>query len=313
MKENGLINVCKPEGWTSQDVCAKLRKRFGTRRVGHIGTLDPMATGVLPVAFGKATRIIEYFDADLKIYRAELKLGVVTDTFDITGNVLEESDFSDVSAKKIMKALKTFKGEIMQTPPIYSALKVDGKRLYEYAREGKEVEIKQRPVNIIGISDVIYDLEAGKVEFTVACSKGTYIRAICHDIGQMLGCGACMTSLIRISSGHFNLMDSFELDRILSMDDEELAGIIIDMDEPLENIGSARLLIDESKFLHGMMISHSEIYIDRMPELPENVRGAEALKDVFKVYSKEGKFLGTSKLDRETGVHKPEKVIASAE
>lgn len=311
MIPNGIINVDKPAGWTSQDVCAKLRKRLGTRRVGHTGTLDPMAVGVLPVAFGKATRIIEYYDADVKVYRTELQLGVTTDTLDATGTVLEERDRSGLHELDVLAAVAKFQGDITQIPPKYSALKVNGKRLYEYAREGKDVEIKPRRIHVLGISDVDVNMETGIVGFTVACSKGTYIRTICDDIGRELGCGAHMTELIRIKSGVFSLFDSLELDDILSMDDAELEKHIYSMDSTLEHLGSARLTTGSERFLNGMMIGPGEVMIDGAPSAPSWSDAAERLNGIYRIYSTDGEFLGTSRIDKRTGAHKPDKVIAA--
>ena len=199
MFENGILNINKPEGWTSQDVVAKLRGRLHIRRVGHTGTLDPMATGVLPVCFGKATRIIEYYDDDFKTYEAEMKLGMVTDTLDITGTVLETKPV-DVSEEDVIQAICSFRGWITQIPPKYSALKVNGKPLYKYAREGVEVEIKSRKIYVADIQPMEVNLRENRILFRVTCSKGTYIRTICDDIGKKLGCGGTMTDLQRTQS-----------------------------------------------------------------------------------------------------------------
>ena len=184
MFENGILNINKPEGWTSQDVVAKLRGRLHIRRVGHTGTLDPMATGVLPVCFGKATRIIEYYDDDFKTYEAEMKLGMVTDTLDITGTVLETKPV-DVSEEDVIQTIDSFRGWIIQIPPKYSALKVNGKKLYELAREGREVERKPRDIEIFSLD--ILEMQLPRVRFRVHCSKGTYIRTLCQDIGEEAG------------------------------------------------------------------------------------------------------------------------------
>ena len=240
MFENGILNINKPEGWTSQDVVAKLRGRLHIRRVGHTGTLDPMATGVLPVCFGKATRIIEYYDDDFKTYEAEMKLGMVTDTLDSTGTVLETKPV-DVSEEDVIQAIDSFRGWITQIPPKYSALKVNGKPLYKYAREGAEVEIKSRKIYVEDIQLVEVNLRENRILFRVTCSKGTYIRTICDDIGKKLGCGGTMTALQRTQSGCFRVEDARTLPEILEMTDEELERCVIPMDKTLVHLGRIEL------------------------------------------------------------------------
>ena len=202
---DGIINVNKPEGWTSQDICTKLRHRLHIKKIGHTGTLDPMATGVLPVCIGKATRIIEYYDDDRKTYHACMKLGYTSDTLDIWGNTERSGDFSDVTEDMIMSAFAAYTGIIEQIPPKYSALRINGKRAYDLAREGQDFEIKSRRIMIYANTVTGIDLAAGEVEFDVTCSKGTYIRTICDDIGRTLGCGAVMSSLERTASGYFRI------------------------------------------------------------------------------------------------------------
>ena len=199
---DGIVIVDKPQDWTSQDVVSKLRGVFQTRRIGHGGTLDPMATGVLPVFVGRATRGVEFFEHAEKTYEAVLRLGLHTDTEDITGEVLEEKEVN-VSEADFMKVLEDFRGEIQQIPPMYSAIKVNGQKLCDLARKGKEVERKPRTITI-------HRLEC--LEFTgltarllVHCSKGTYIRTLCKDIGAALGCGGCMESLRRVTAGEYTI------------------------------------------------------------------------------------------------------------
>ncbi len=208
---NGIIVIDKPAGWTSMDVCAKLRGMFHEKRVGHGGTLDPMATGVLPVFLGRATRAVEFAADSDKEYIAGLKLGVVTDTQDTTGEVLEERPV-DVTRDQLLAALARFTGDIQQLPPMYSAIKIGGKKLYELARKGKEVERKPRPVTIHAL-DVLDEAPPEGADWLVrvACSKGTYVRTLCHDIGQALGCGACMASLRRVKAAGFTLKNAVTL------------------------------------------------------------------------------------------------------
>lgn len=308
MFENGILNINKPEGWTSQDVVAKLRGRLHIRRVGHTGTLDPMATGVLPVCFGKATRIIEYYDDDFKTYEAEMKLGMVTDTLDITGTVLETKPV-DVSEEDVIQAIDSFRGWITQIPPKYSALKVNGKPLYKYAREGVEVEIKSRKIYVEDIQLVEVNLGENRILFRVTCSKGTYIRTICDDIGKKLGCGGTMTALQRTQSGCFRVEDARTLPEILEMTDEELERCVIPMDETLVHLGRIELKSMESVpfYYNGREIDTGYVNVLASPAVPEAMQEESRLGDKYRVYDPEGKFLGISSL-RENTLY-PEKVI----
>lgn len=308
MFENGTLNINKPEGWTSQDVVAKLRGRLHIRRVGHTGTLDPMATGVLPVCFGKATRIIEYYDDDFKTYEAEMKLGMVTDTLDITGTVLETKPV-DVSEDDVIQTIDSFRGWITQIPPKYSALKVNGKPLYKYAREGVEVEIKSRKIYVEDIQPVEVNLGENRILFRVTCSKGTYIRTICDDIGKKLGCGGTMTSLQRTQSGCFRVEDARTLPEILEMTDEELERCVIPMDETLVHLGRIELKSMESVpfYYNGREIDTGYVNVLASPAVPEAMQKESRLGDKYRVYDPEGKFLGISSL-RENTLY-PEKVI----
>ena len=211
---NGILIIDKPAGWTSMDVCAKLRGMFHEKRVGHAGTLDPMATGVLPVFLGRATRAVEFAADSDKEYIAGLKLGVITNTQDTTGEILEERPV-EVGKEQLCQVLERFTGDIEQIPPMYSAIKVGGKKLYELARKGKEVERKPRPVTIHAL-EVLDDAppEGSDYLLRVACSKGTYVRTLCHDIGQALGCGGCMSSLRRVKAAGFTLSDSVTLQAV---------------------------------------------------------------------------------------------------
>ena len=308
MFENGILNINKPEGWTSQDVVAKLRGRLHIRRVGHTGTLDPMATGVLPVCFGKATRIIEYYDDDFKTYEAEMKLGMVTDTLDSTGTVLETKPV-DVSEEDVIQTIDSFRGWITQIPPKYSALKVNGKPLYKYAREGAEVEIKSRKIYVEDIQLVEVNLRENRILFRVTCSKGTYIRTICDDIGKKLGCGGTMTALQRTQSGCFRVEDARTLPEILEMTDEELDRCVIPMDETLVHLGRIELKSMESVpfYYNGREIDTGYVNVLASPAVPEALQEGSRLGDKYRVYDPEGKFLGISSL-RENTLY-PEKVI----
>ncbi len=226
----GILVIDKPAGWTSMDVCAKLRGMFHEKRVGHAGTLDPMATGVLPVFLGRATRAVEFAADSDKEYITGLKLGVTTNTQDITGEIVEERP-ADVSREQLWAVLERFTGDVEQVPPMYSAIKIGGKKLYELARKGKEVERKPRPVTIRALG-VLKGPERG-TDFTlrVACSKGTYVRTLCHDIGQALGCGGCMSSLQRVKAAGFTLEDSVSLEAVQeAVDRGEGEGLLLPVD-----------------------------------------------------------------------------------
>lgn len=205
---DGLINIYKEKGFTSHDVVAKMRGILRMKKIGHTGTLDPDATGVLPVCVGKGTRLCSLLENHDKTYRAVLLLGMETDTQDVTGQILAEKPVC-VTEEQVLEALPAFRGKIMQIPPMYSALKVNGKKLYEYAREGKVIEREARPVEIYELT--VEKIELPRITMTVSCSKGTYIRTLCHDIGQALGCGGCMESLVRTRVGDFHLEQAITL------------------------------------------------------------------------------------------------------
>lgn len=209
---NGILIIDKPQDWTSHDVVARCRRLLHERRMGHAGTLDPMATGVLPVFVGRATRAVEFASEAEKEYVAGLRLGVITNTQDITGTILEERPV-DVGREALLEALEAFRGEILQVPPMYSALKVKGQKLYELARKGVEVERKPRPVTIHSLT--LEEQEGpGDYVLRVRCSKGTYVRTLCHDIGARLGCGGTMYSLRRTMACGFSLADAVSLEAV---------------------------------------------------------------------------------------------------
>ena len=211
---NGILLVDKPRDWTSFDVAAKLKGLCRTRRIGHSGTLDPMATGLLVMFLGRATRAVPFAEEHDKRYLASLRPGLVTDTQDVTGNVLEENDCA-VTAGELEEALRAFRGEIEQIPPMYSAIRVGGRRLYDIARRGGEVERKPRPVTIRSLELLGQD-ENGDFLLDVRCSKGTYVRTLCHDIGQSLGCGACLSALRRTEVGAFRVEDAHTMDELIA-------------------------------------------------------------------------------------------------
>ena len=213
---DGIVIVDKPAGWTSQDVVSKLRGVFKTRRIGHGGTLDPMATGVLPVFVGRATRAVEFFEHAQKTYEATLRLGVSTDTEDITGTVLEQRPVA-VTKEAFLQALEQFRGEIFQIPPMYSAIKINGQKLCDLARRGREVERKPRPVTIYALDCLSF--EGATAKLRIHCSKGTYIRTLCKDIGDALGCGGCMESLRRVAAGTYDLSGAVTMEALVNAED----------------------------------------------------------------------------------------------
>ena len=214
---NGILLVDKEQDWTSNDVVAKLKGVLHERRIGHSGTLDPMATGLLVVFVGRATRAVEFAESHAKRYLAGLRLGISTDTQDITGRVLKSAKAS-VSREELLTVLEEFKGEICQIPPMYSAIKLNGQKLYDIARRGGEVERKPRTVTISALE--LLGQEEGDWQLDIRCSKGTYIRTLCHDIGERLDCGGCMSSLRRVQAGDFRVENAHTIARIQQAADE---------------------------------------------------------------------------------------------
>ena len=243
MITDGVININKPAGWTSQDVCTKVKHVLHVKKAGHTGTLDPMATGVLPVCIGKATRIIEYYGNDRKSYHAVMKLGIETDTLDMTGDTVGTGSYAKVTEKAVREAFKAYTGIVEQVPPKYSALMIDGKRAYDLARAGADFEIKPRKVTIYSNKVTDIDLEKGEIGFDVECSKGTYIRTICGDIGKALGCGAAMKSLTRTGTGYFRIEDSCSIEDVIEAaeDENKLGKLIIPAEKTLISLGKAIL------------------------------------------------------------------------
>lgn len=294
-KTNGIIVINKPQDWTSHDCVAVMRRATGIKRIGHTGTLDPMATGVLPICIGTATRIMEYMDLDWKTYRATLKLGIETDTEDIWGEVTSEKSTEKISKEQIVQVVNSFIGEIEQIPPKYSALKVNGKKLYEYARAGQEVKIKSRKITVKEI--IINEIFGDSVDFTITCSKGTYIRTICSDIGKKLGCGATMSSLVRAASGIFKLEDAIEIEDIKKMPKEEILDRLIDTDVPLVHFGKINLDAKKAKdFVNGKKIREKEI----------DIVGESNYQNMYNIYYS-NEFLGVAKIEK--GVLKAHKVF----
>ncbi len=281
----GIIPVNKPDGWTSFDVVAKLRGILKIKRLGHAGTLDPMATGVLPVFVGKATKACDIIPEEFKAYKAGFKLGICTDTLDITGKILSESDTA-VSRKQLEEAVKGFTGDIMQIPPMYSAVKVDGKKLYELARQGKTVERKPRSVRVESIEILDYSEEDRSGELLVKCSKGTYVRTLIEDIGNRLEAGGAMTSLVRTASGGFTLEECFTVEEIAKAVSEERLRELL---KPIESIFSCYKSIRLDK-------KHSALYRNGV-KLRCGQCSIERNDGIYRVYGSVGEFIGLAVAD----------------
>ena len=272
---DGIVIVDKPQGWTSQDVTARLRRVFGTRRIGHGGTLDPMATGVLPVFVGRATRAVEFFEHAEKTYETVLRLGITTDTEDMTGTVLTEENVS-FTEEQLQETLAAFRGEILQVPPMYSALKVNGQKLCDLARKGKTVERQPRPITIHELS--LVERGENTLRLRVRCSKGTYIRTLCKDIGEKLGCGGCMESLRRVAAGEYTIDEAVPLQTLL--DTEEPEKYLRGVDTMFRNYPAVTLTANqETRCRNG------------------NAFSVSLAPGAYRAYSQGGEFLMLAKVD----------------
>ena len=259
MPNSGILILNKPRGFTSHDAVAKIRKLYSTKQVGHTGTLDPMAEGVLCVLVGRAVKASEYAAEHGKSYKAVLKLGIVTDTGDVTGNILRRCTALP-DAGTVIAAADSFCGDIMQIPPMYSALKVGGEKLCDLARRGVTVERQARKISVCKIACTPSDPENGEYILDVSCSKGTYIRTLCEDIGEKLGCGATMSSLVRTGSGGFSLSDAHTLEELEAMTPEERYGILRDTEELFSGCPVVRL----SEFFARLALCGNEIYLKKI-------------------------------------------------
>ncbi len=301
--------VWKPEGWTSHDVVAKVRRILKMKRIGHAGTLDPMVTGVLPLCLGRATRVVEYVQERPKAYEAVLQLGIATDTEDLTGTIVNQQLKVNVSLSEVREALQRFAGEIDQVPPMYSAVKVDGKRLYELAREGKTVERKSRKVTIhqIELMDAQLDLDQPTITFSVLCSKGTYIRTLCVDIGEALGVPAAMAKLTRTMSGGITKESCLTLEQIEQLQQAgELEKHLIAADQAIAHMEMAVVPAAVGKLaLLGQKISLAYAGMEA---------GSAASGQLVRLYSEEEQsFLGIFEIDSAAAVFKPVKVFSALE
>jgi len=304
MSLKGIINIDKPQNYTSFDCVAILRRAAGTKKVGHTGTLDPMATGVLACCIGPATRILEYLEEDIKEYCGTLKLGIETDTCDIWGSVTALQDVQiaadgstdsacgmSVTEQAVRDAFAAFEGNIEQIPPQYAAIKVDGRKLYEYAREGRHVEVPARPVTIHELE--ILDIREDEVDFRVVCSKGTYVRSLCRDIGAKLGTCGTMSALRRTRTGMCTIADSLPIEAVKEMDAAELEKYIVPMEKALA--GYPRVDLDRQRgmdFLNGKTLADVDSTGYRV-----------------RVFG-DGRFLGMATYDPAERTVKPHKVLA---
>lgn len=280
MERSGVINIYKEAGYTSHDVVAKLRGILKQKKIGHTGTLDPQAQGVLPVCLGKGTKLCDLLADHDKEYEAVLRLGITTDTQDMEGNVLQESSVQ-VSEEEVRTCILSFQGEQMQVPPMYSALKVNGKKLYELAREGKVVERKARPVTFHKI-EVLW-MELPKVKIRVQCSKGTYIRTLCNDIGEKLSCGGCMEELLRTRVERFALEDAVKLDEVQkAMEEGTVDSLILPVDRILDQYPTAKTTTQGDLLVHN----GNRLFSELLQEEPEAESG------YVRVYDSEDTFIG---------------------
>ena len=294
---NGIINIYKEKGFTSHDVVAKMRGICKQKKIGHTGTLDPDATGVLPVCLGSGTKLCDMFTDKDKEYVAELLLGVETDTQDVTGQILKQSEVN-VTEEQVREAVLSFQGEYMQIPPMYSALKVNGKKLYELARAGKEVERQARPVTIHEIE--IQEMNLPVVKIRVACSKGTYIRTLCADIGEKLGCGGTMQSLLRTKVGIFELKDAVTLSQLEQIRDEQgLESVLYPVDSAFEECPTLHIKPEFRKLLDNGNPFYPNQTVEKITH-PEGIW--------VKVYG-ETQFYGVFAYDKSNRRYKPVKMF----
>ena len=284
---NKIVNILKPTGMTSHDVVSRVRRILSIKKVGHTGTLDPDAAGVLPICIGKATKVSELILNKEKSYICELTLGASTDTYDSSGEVLKSSDTSNITNEDIYKAFESQVGEIDQYPPIYSALKVNGQKMCDLARKGKADNIVIKSRKIIIEKNEILNINGNKVLFFVKCSKGTYVRSICHDIGELLGCGGHMSFLLRTSSGKFNLENAITLEELEKYYNENtLENYLYDIDYVLDNFKSVSLVESALKYyMNGGIIDSRRFSTDNLTKDDDYVR----------VYCNK-KFIGTGKI-----------------
>ena len=296
---DGVIVIRKEKGFTSHDVVAKLRGILHMKKIGHTGTLDPDAEGVLPVALGKATRLVDMITDKEKTYEAVMRLGVVTDTQDMSGTVLSQTTELSVTEEELCTVVSSFVGDYMQVPPMYSALKVNGKKLYELAREGKVIERKARDIEVFDIK--VESIDLPEVTMTVHCSKGTYIRTLCNDIGERLGCHGCMKSLLRVRVAGFDLEHALTLSQIQLKVDEGCFDMVMPVDGVFENLPAVHTASDADKLVRNG---------NKIPAVLTDYLKHSADSDIrYRVYNHEGIFVGVYSYLDETGEFKPVKIF----
>ena len=296
---NGIINVYKEKGYTSFDVVARMRGICGQKKIGHTGTLDPDAEGVLPVCLGKATKVCDMLTDSDKVYRAVMQLGVETDTQDMTGTILKEADTSGLAGQHVMSAVMQFEGEIFQVPPMYSALKVNGKKLCDLARAGVTVERKARPVTIYKIQ--VESIELPYVTMTVSCSKGTYIRTLCHDIGQKLGCGAAMKSLVRLQAAGYCIEHAYKLDTLQEFKD---AGTLKDVVTPIEQVFEVYPVLTAKPEFDIMLKNGNKMSLQ---QFQETIKPESEMK--VRVRMSDGRFAAVYEYREDLGLFRPSKMF----
>ena len=300
---NGILNIDKPPGKTSFSIVAVVRRLMGERRIGHAGTLDPMATGVLPICLGQGTRIVEYLMDTTKTYRAEIELGVATDSYDASGRVTQQGDASGISLEQVEAALNSFCGVIQQTPPMYSAVKYEGRPLYKLARAGITVERKSRPVRIHRLELVEWRPPVATVE--VVCGKGTYIRTLAHDLGQKLGCGANLKSLVRLRCGIFEIEDAISVSQL---EDAFRYGYWQYLIHPIDSVLShwrAVIVSDDNE----RAIKNGRSLALENGNSSHDIPTASSFENHCRVYTLDGGFLGVLCFNSERGQWEPEKVF----
>lgn len=304
---HGIINIDKEKGYTSHDVVARLRGILKQKKIGHTGTLDPDATGVLPVCLGAGTKLCDMLTDRRKQYRAVLLLGVATDTEDISGAVLSEKKVN-VTEEQVQQTILSFVGEYEQIPPMYSAIKVDGKKLYELARAGKTIERKPRHVEISEI--VVERIALPRVEMTISCSKGTYIRSLCRDIGDALGCGGCMESLVRTQVGSFFLKEAIRLDTVETLVREgTIAQYIMPVEHAFLEYPAVRVQEGWEKPLKNGNPIHASGFTGWNPQKKQEERWVRTEEMPVRVYDREGQFTGVYEFRKEKGLYFPQKMF----
>ncbi len=296
---DGIVNINKPAGQTSFRVVAAVRRMTGERRVGHAGTLDPAATGVLPILIGQGTRVSQFLAEATKGYRAGIELGVTTDTYDADGQVTSQSDASRVSREQLLAALDSFRGQILQTPPMFSAVKHQGRRLYELARGG--VEVKRRPRPVVVHSIELADWQPPVATLEVTCGRGTYIRSLAHDLGQGLGCGACLKSLVRLWYGPFRIEDAISLSRF---EESVSSGYWQPLVYPIGTVLAHWAAVVVGGETGAMIVNGHPVTL-----AGEATQGKATSENRCRAYSAGGAFLGLLRFNRETGLWYPYKVF----